>query len=307
LAAETEAIQHIDLLDSEAMSRLGQLELIASRIVEGFLSGKHRSPYKGSSVEFAEHRHYSPGDETRLIDWRVLARSDRYYIKQFEEETNLQCLLVVDASGSMGFGHSTVTKLRYAQMAAACLARMMLYQRDAVGLAVLDTGVRTFIPPRSRASHFRVLVEALGETVAIGETSLAKRLHDLAKRIKRRGMVIVCSDCFDDLDDLMNSLHHLRSRGHETILFHTMAPEELSFAFSRWSRFECLEVDGHRIDLAPASIRKEYLQRVGDFLSKLELGCGEIGCDYMPLETSRPLADALAFYLSRRAARNRVR
>ncbi|NLX58892.1 MAG: DUF58 domain-containing protein [Phycisphaerae bacterium] len=288
-----------------AMSRLGQLELIASRIVEGFLSGKHRSPYKGSSVEFAEHRHYSPGDETRLIDWRVLARSDRCYIKQFEEETNLKCLLVLDASGSMGFGHSTVTKLRYAQMASACLARMMLHQQDAVGLAVVDGSLRTFIPPRSRASHFRVLVEALRSVVAVGPTSLAGELRELGKRLRRRGMIFVLSDCFDDVEGTLNALHHLRLRGHETILFHTMAPEELSFAFSRWSRFECLETAGHRIDLDPSAIRKEYLRRVGEFLGRLEAGCGEIGCDYMPLETSRPLAEVLGHYLSRRAARVR--
>jgi uncharacterized protein (DUF58 family) len=295
-----DAVPHIDLLNPEAMSRLGQLELIATRVVEGFLSGKHRSPFKGSSVEFSEHRHYSPGDEPRMLDWRVLARSDRYYIKQYEEETNLQATIVLDASGSMAFAGSTISKFRYAQMAAACLARMMLDQRDAVGLTVIDDSLRTFVPPRSRANHFRVLMQALGDAVPRGQTALGARLHDLALRLKRRGMVIICSDCFDDLGPLLNALHHLRVRGHETILFHTMAPEELSFTFSDWSRFECLEVDGHRLDLEPARIRKEYLARVEEFLKRLRLGCGEIGCDYMPLETSRPLADALAYYLGRR-------
>ena len=143
-------MDHANLLDADAMTRLAQMEVIATRIVEGFVSGKHRSPYHGSSVEFAEHRAYSPGDEVRLIDWRVFARRDRYYIKRFEEETNVQALLVVDTSGSMAFGQSTMPKLRYAQMAAACLARLMLHQRDAVGLAVLDTQIRSYIPPRSR-------------------------------------------------------------------------------------------------------------------------------------------------------------
>ena len=154
--------EHLDLLDPAVVARLGQLELIATRIVEGFVAGKHRSPYRGCSIEFAEHRGYSPGDEMRLIDWRVLARSDRYYIKQFEEETNLQSLLVVDASGSMGFGLKTVPKLRYAQMAAACLARMMLHQGDAVGMALLGANLKMYVPPRSKASHLKALLDVLG-------------------------------------------------------------------------------------------------------------------------------------------------
>lgn len=299
----SQAVKHMDLLDPEAMSKLGKLEVIATRIVEGFISGKHRSPYKGASVEFAEHRGYSPGDEVRLIDWRVFARSDRYYIKQFEEETNLQSVLVLDASGSMAFGASTVSKLRYAQMAAACLARLMLHQRDAVGLAVLDEVVRTYIPARSRANHFGVLLDELGETRPGGETSLAGALHDLASRIKRRGLIMILSDCFDDAEDLLNALHHLRARGHEVMLLQIMAPEELSFKFDRWSRFECLEVAGTRIDLDPSVIRKEYLERVETFLERLRQGCGEIGCDYMPLSTDQSLGDALGYYLARRSAK----
>ena len=298
-----EAIEYRELLDPVALSKLGQLEVIATRIVEGFLTGKHRSPYKGCSVEFAEHRAYSPGDEVRLLDWRAYARSDRYYIKQFEEETNLQALLVLDASGSMGFGSSTVTKLRYAQMACACLARLMLNQQDAVGLAVLDTRVRSYIPARSRASHFRVLLEGLGKTKPGGETSLAAQLHDLAKRIRRRGLIMLFSDCFDDVEALLNALHHLRTRGHELLLFHTVAPEELSFSFTRWSRFECLETVGLRVDLDPLSVRSKYLERLQVFLDQLKKGCGEVECDYVPLTTDSPLGDALGYYLARRAAR----
>jgi len=300
-----EAIDCSDLLDPEALDKLGRLEVIATRIVEGFVTGKHRSPYKGCSVEFAEHRAYSPGDEIRLLDWRVYARSDRYYVKQFEEETNLQALMVLDASGSMGFGSSTVTKLRYAQMACACLARLMLHQQDAAGLAVLDTRVRRYIPARSRPSHFRVLLEGLGDTRPVGETSLAGNLHDLAKRIRRRGLIMLFSDCFDDVEALLNALHHLRARGHELLLFHVLAPEEASFSFTRWSRFECLEVAGQRIDLDPLAVRGKYLERFQVFLDRLKAGCGEVECDYVALTTDQPLGDALGYYLARRAARMR--
>jgi uncharacterized protein (DUF58 family) len=299
------ALPGADLLDPEVISRLGPLDLVAMRIVEGFLAGQHRSPFKGGSIEFAEHRNYTPGDEIRMIDWRAVARSDRYYIKQFEEDTNLQSLIVLDASGSMGFGHSTISKFRYAQMAAACLARLLLHQRDSAGLAVVDTRVRAYIPPRTNPSHFSVIVDQLARTGTGGETSLAAMLHELARRVKRRGLIMLLSDCFDDCDALLNSLHHLRARGHDLMLLHVMAPEELSFSFNKWSRFECLEIDGRKLDLDPSAVRKKYLQKVESFLARLREGCGEIGCDYCPLTTDQPLGDALAYYLRRREARVR--
>ena len=198
-------VNYLDLLDTDAVNRLGQLELIATRIVEGFVSGKHRSPYKGCSIEFAEHRSYSPGDEIRLIDWRVYARRDRYYVKQFEEETNLQVLLVVDASGSMTFGMRTVPKLRYAQMAAACLARMMLHQGDGVGLAVLEAAMSAYIPPRAKASHLQAVCQTLNQVRGGGDASLAGYLHDLATRMKRRGMFMIFSDCLSSTTAKGNS------------------------------------------------------------------------------------------------------
>ena len=284
------------------MARLGQLELLSKRVVEGLISGIHRSPFKGGCVEFSEHRAYSPGDEVRLIDWRAFARSDRYYIKQFEEETNLQATLVLDASGSMAFGQSTVTKFRYAQMASACLARLLLHQRDAVGLATIDTKVRSYIVPRSRANHFQAIIGALEHTRPRGETSLAAVLHELAARLKRRGVIILLSDAFDDVDALLNAFRHLQLRGHEVLLLHVMAPEELSFSFSRWSRFESLEIDGQRIELDPAAIRKRYLKQVETFLDRLRRGCAEMDCDYVPMSTDRPLVETLTYYLTRRSA-----
>ena len=292
-----------DWLDADAATRLGQLELIAARVVEGFVTGKHRSPFKGSTADFAEHRPYSPGDEARLLDWRVYAKRDRYYIKQFEEVTNLQATMVIDASGSMGFGLSTDSKLHYALKAAACLARMMLRQQDAIGTAIIDNGIRSYIPPRANAGHLRVLLEDFSRAEPGGKTALAKNLHELAGRLKRRGMLMIFSDCFDDLDALTNALHHLHARGHEVLLFHTMAPEELSLSFTKWSRFECLEGSGQRIDLEPAAIRKRYIERVERFLDQLKRSCAEIQCDYVPLTTDRPLGDALGRYLRWRARR----
>jgi len=294
---------HSDLLDPQAFLKIAPLEMVATRIVEGFISGHHRSPYKGGCVEFAEHRPYSAGDEIRMLDWRAFARSDRYYIKRYEEETNLQAVLVLDASGSMAFSDSTVSKLRYAQIACACLARLMLEQRDAVGLAVVDTQLRTFIPPRSNPGHLAVLIDTLSKVRPGGETALCRSWHGLGKRIKRRGLIILASDCFDDVETLVRGLRYLHTRGHELLLLHTMAPEELSFSFNKWSRFECLERSGEWLDLDPPAVRRQYLERVGAFLERLKLGCGEVRCDYMPVSTERPLGDSLAYYLARRAAR----
>ena len=301
----SQAIEQPAWLDPATVGRIGRLELIAARVVEGFVSGKHRSPYKGGTIEFSEHRHYTPGDELRLLDWRAFARSDRYYIKQFQEETNLKATVVVDASGSMAFGRSTATKFDYARMLGACLARLMLLQRDAVALALIDTAVRDYVPPRSRPGHFQALIRSLESARPGGETSLAANLADLARRIKRRGLVVLCSDCFDEVEPLLNILHQLRLRGQEVLLFHIMAPEELTFPFNHWSRFECLEVDGRRVHIDPPAARKGYLRRVGQFLEDLRQGCARIECDYVPLTTDQPLGEALALYLGRRSARAR--
>ena len=299
----SQVTNHMDLLDIEAMERIEPLEVVATRIVDGFISGKHTSRRKGGYVEFAEHRPYSPGDEIRLLDWRAFARSDRHYIKQFEEETSLQAVLVVDASGSMAFAHSTVSKLRYAQVACACLARLMLRQGDAVGTAVVDSKIRSFIPPRSNPAHFGALLEELSKVSGAGQTSLAQMLEQLTKLIKRRGLIIICSDCFDDLDGLLNALSCLHAKGHDLLLFHIMAPEELSFPFTKWSRFECLEVQGRRVDLDPGLIRKKYIQNLERFLGRLKEGCGRTRCDYAPIRTDRPIGEMLARYLLRRMRR----
>jgi len=303
----TEPASYFRLIDPKALLKLGRLELIARHVVEGFVSGKHRSPYKGFSVEFAEHREYTPGDDPRDLDWRVYARSDRYYVKQYEEETNLRAYVLLDASGSMTYEGQTVSKFRYAQFLAATLSHLMLHQQDAVGLVTFDDDVKRYIPPRSRPSHLRILLEELEATEPGGETSLSNVMHHVAERIRRRGLVILISDCFDDVDALISGLHHFRHRRHEVILLHVMAHEELTFPFRTWSQFRCLEAPSLRVALDPASVRDAYLRRVSAFLAELKRRCGEMQIDYVPLDTSTPYDDALVRYLAFRAAWGRAR
>jgi uncharacterized protein (DUF58 family) len=303
----TEPTSPLQLIDPRALVKIGRLELIARQVVEGFISGKHRSPYKGFSVEFAEHREYARGDDLRDLDWRVYARTDRYYVKQYEEETNLRAYLLVDASGSMKYAGDSVSKFKYAQFVAATLAYLMLHQQDAVGLVTFDSRLRTYVPPRSRPSHLRVLLEELDKTQPGGETSLSAIMHYVAERVRRRGLVILISDCFDDVDTLVSGLHHFRHRKHEVIVLHVMAHEELTFPFRQWSQFRCLENESTKLALDPASVRDEYLRQVSAFLADLKRRCGEMEIDYVQLDTSRPFDDALVRYLAFRAAwaRNR--
>ncbi|MHA3774449.1 DUF58 domain-containing protein [Verrucomicrobiota bacterium sgz303538] len=292
-----------DFLSVEDLTRVQGLELLASRVVDGLLSGKHRSKLKGGSAEFTEHRGYVPGDEPRLIDWKLYGKNDRYFIKQYIEQTCLQVIVVLDGSGSMDFGLNGVTKFQYARALATCLTRLVLRQTDSAGLAVLGKGLRDYIPPRANPDHFQAILQSITRAQPQGETSLAANLTELARRIKRRGLLILLSDCFDDLDSLRQALQYLRARGHEIILLHTMAPEELSFEFGGWSRFECLEVDGTYLNLDPGLVRSEYLENVRTFLSDLKRICQETGCDYQPLPTDKPLGESLAWYLKRRSAR----
>jgi len=285
----------------EALSSIGHLELLSRRVVDGFLSGKHRSTHKGGCFEFAEHRPYAAGDESRLIDWRVFGRSDRYYVKLFEEETNVQAILLVDASGSMQFGQSTLSKYDYARIACACLARLMLRQRDCVGLTSTAVGERTFIPPRSSAHHLRAIIDGLVRARAGGSTSLPSALHLVGKRLKRRSLIAIFSDCLDDLAGTARALRLLRLRGHELIVFQILAPEELNFPFSRWSRFENLESAGQHLDLDPGQIRARYLARLQSFLDELKRHCLENRCDFVPLSTDQDLGALLARYLTRRS------
>jgi len=305
---QTATPRYMRLLDPDALTKIGRLELLARGVVEGFVAGRHRSPYRGFSVEFADHREYVPGDDPSDLDWRVYAKSDRYYIKRYIEETNLRSVILLDASGSMKFtgDHAArrrgrrLSKFEYGQYLAASLAHLMIHQQDAVGLVTFDTAIRRYIPARSRSSHLRSVLEELDNTEAGDETALAPIFHDIAERIRRRGLVIIISDLFDDPEETLKALHHFRYRKHEVIVLHVMAEEEFTFPFDRWSLFRDLEVAGHRVQLDPRSIRAAYLDEVQKFIGAIERGCGQMNVDYVPMTTRRDFDVALTTYLARR-------
>ena len=313
MAERTHQPGYMRLLDPDALAKIGRLELIARGVVEGFVAGRHKSPYKGFSVEFAEHRQYAPGDDLRDLDWRVYGKSDRYYIKQYIEETNLRAMVLLDASASMKYvgkeaaAHDgrRLSKFEYGRFLAASLAYLMIHQQDAVGLVTFDEGIRRYIPPRSRASHLRVLLSELTETAAGGETSLADIFHDVAERAHRRSLIVIISDLFDEIEPLLEALHHFRYRKHEVVLLHVMAEEELTFPFEQWSDFRDLEVSSRRVQLDPRTVRATYLDHVRDFLRQLEVGCGQMSIDYIPLSTKQSFDMALAHYLAQRQGRAR--
>jgi len=295
-------------LPPETLAKLGRCELSARGVVEGFISGRHKSPFKGFSVEFAEHRQYTPGDDLRNLDWRVLARKDRYFIKQYIDETNMRVTLLLDASGSMAYAGDEaaprdgrpLSKLAYAQYIAAMLGYLLVNQQDAAGLVTFDTALRTYLPARARASQVRSILETLDQTEPGGETALAKIFHDIAERIPRRGMVVILSDLYDDPAALIQALHHFRYRRHEVLLFHIVAEEELTFPFESYTKFQDLECADNRLPIDPRTIRATYLTRMRAFLDEIEEACGRLKIDYVRMNTRVPYDQALAEYLSLR-------
>jgi uncharacterized protein (DUF58 family) len=285
------------------MAKFGRLELLARLVVEGVMAGLHKSPFKGFSVEFAEHRQYGPGDEIRHIDWRAFGKTDRYYVKEYEEETNLKAYLVVDSSASMGYAGQTISKFEHARRLAASLGYLMISQRDAVGLVTFDDSPRALIPPRSAPGHFSVLCKTLEETRPGGEAPLSSILHRLAERIWRRGLVVVISDGFDRLDDLAAALRHLRHRHHEVLLLHTLAPEEEEFSFRRSARFRDLEHPGHLLRVDPVTLRKAYLERFRAFCEELKERARGMDVDYHRASTAEPVETTLLQYLASRSRR----
>src|SRR5262245_1976466 len=232
------------LLDPEALARIGSMELVAREVVEGFVSGRHRSPYHGFSVEYADHRPYTPGDETRALDWKLLARTDKCFIKLFEEETNLRGTIVLDCSRSMSFKSGAIDKLTYGCYLAAALGYLMIRQNDSVGLAVFDRSIRCYIPPRSTPIHFRRILGQLQDQTPGHDTDVGSILHELAERIKRRGLILLISDLIDNVDEIVRGLQHFRHRHHELIVFHVMDDAELTFPYDRTTRFKDIEGSG---------------------------------------------------------------
>jgi uncharacterized protein (DUF58 family) len=288
-------------LDPAVVARLGTLELKARTIVEGFLSGLHRSPFKGFSVEFAEYRQYMPGDDLSTIDWKVYARSDRYYVKKFEEETNLDCHLMLDVSGSMAYGaHHGLTKFEYGACLAASLAYLMNRQRDAVGLTAFDERIVSMLPASSRNGHLRGVLLTLDRLKTGGTTDVSKPLHQLADSLGKRGMVILISDLLDDPAQVVRGLKHFQFRGTDVIVFHILDPDEVDFPFDRPTRFEDLETSDEVIAV-PGAVREHYVREVKGLIDRYRRELGAVGIDYQLLMTTHPLELALMSYLSTRA------
>jgi uncharacterized protein (DUF58 family) len=288
-----------DFLKPDVVSRLKNMQLRARLVVEGFVAGLHQSPYHGFSVEFAEHRPYMPGDPLKYVDWKVFAKTDRYYLKEFEEETNLKAYLLLDVSKSMDYGTVTTTKLQYATYLAAALAFLMIQQRDAVGLVLYDTELRTYLPPRSVSSYLNVLLSHLENLRPSGQTDIGKNLHAVAERIRRRGLVVVLSDFLDDPSKILSGLRHFRHDGHEVLAFHILDPMERSFAFRGDTKFIDLESE-EEMPTQPWHIRRDYRRLLQQFVETLKRGCREQRVDYNLLDTSVPYDTALFQYLTKR-------
>jgi uncharacterized protein (DUF58 family) len=287
-------------LDSQVLNRLMHLTLMAHSPMEGSVSGLHKSPHRGSSVEFAEYRNYVPGDDIRRLDWRVFARTDRFFLKEYEAETNLRCYFVLDASGSMRFGQSPGGKLAYAKRLIATLAYLTAHQGDASGLICAMAKSAPEIPPRRNPAHLKILFEALDKAEARGETGLIAALHDLAERVRRRALVVVVSDFFCDLEALLNCFQHLRFQKHDLVIFQLLDRAELDFQFDRPVRFVDLE-SSSSIVTEPSSIREEYLRQFRLFLEQLRGGCNEFGVDYRQVVTDQDYERVLADFLVERA------
>ncbi|MCY3024170.1 MAG: DUF58 domain-containing protein [Planctomycetota bacterium] len=295
-----DATGKIELLDTATLARLSNMQLLAKAVVEGFIMGLHKSPYRGFSVEFAEYRAYAPGDDIKHIDWKVYAKTDRYYVKLFEEETNLACHVVLDASGSMAYGSQPLTKLQYAARMSACLLYFMMGQRDAAGLAIFDTAVRTFLPARLRQSHLQHILTTLEDCQPGGETDLAQPLHNVAETIKKRGLVVLISDLLGDIEPLSYALQHLKFAGHDVIVFQVLDPHEMDFPFDQVTEFTDLE-SGEKLTTAGRSIRDQYLKQFNAHQAAIRDALADLKIDYALFDTRMPLDAALAEYLYKRA------
>lgn len=271
----------------------------ARLVVEGFIAGLHRSPYHGFSVEFAEHRQYMPGDSLRNIDWKVYGKTDRYFVKEFEEETNLKAYLLLDVSGSMGYSSNGINKLEYSSYLCAALSYLMLKQRDSVGLVIFDQKIKKYIPPKSTLSHLHNLLRELDKLSPSEPTNISSALHQMAERIKRRGLIILLSDLFEQPEEIISGLKHFRHKKHEVIVFHILDPKERSFAFEDEAVFKDLETN-EEIMTSPWQIRKEYQDRLKELLNRYTLECRESLIDYVLLDTSVPFDRALFSYLNKR-------
>ncbi len=301
--APTSTSRDLRFLDPAVIARLGTMELKARTVVEGFLSGLHRSPYKGFSVEFAEYRQYLPGDDLSTIDWKVYARSDRHYVKKYEEETNLECHLLLDVSASMGYrGAAPMSKLEYGSVLAASLAFLMNRQRDATGLIAFDERIAFRMPAGARPGHLHALLLALERLQPGTRSDVGRPLHQLAEALVKRSLVVLISDLLDDPEPVIKGLRHLKFRGTDVVVFQLLDPNELTFPFRGASRFTDLE-STDEVTADPASVRTAYLRELASLTLRYDRELRGSGIDYVQLDTSQPLDFALLTYLSARARR----
>ncbi len=299
-----------DLISAEDRGHTAGLQLFARQVVEGFCGGLHRSPHKGISVEFKQHRQYVHGDEIRHLDWRVFGKTDRFYIREYEEETNLRSTLLLDCSGSMGYEAASsqgpkTTKLQYASRLAACFAYLMLGQQDSVGVATFDDRIREIVPNRSTPSHLQSLVDVMERCEAGGEGDIGEVLGLLSAKLGRRGLVVILSDCFGDADSLLKGLAQLRHYRHEVIIFQIWDRDELEFPFKQWTRFDCLEMEGLKQMVDPAHMRSAYMENLARFRDELQQICNRTRIDLVPMITDQPYAKALASYVASRSRKRR--
>jgi uncharacterized protein (DUF58 family) len=288
-------------LEPEALARVKNLSMVARGVVEGSMTGLHASPYKGFSVEFAEHREYTAGDDPRHLDYKMLARTERLYIKQYEEETNMRVQILLDTSGSMSYSHAAkITKYDYGAYLTAILSYMMTRQQDSVGLTTFDTEIRLDMPARSSPRHFNEMMHQLEGIKPGNETGIAETLHKLANRFKKRCLIVLISDLYDEPEAVMRALHHFRHRRHEVIVFQVFDKAEIDFPFRETTAFHDLETN-ERIQIDPAYVRDVYIEQIEQFIESYRRGCAESHIDYVMTDTTTPYDFMLSRYLTKRA------
>jgi uncharacterized protein (DUF58 family) len=291
-------------LDPATLAKIDGLDLKARLVVEGYIAGLHKSPYQGISVEFAEHREYAPGDDIKHVDWKVWSRTDKLYLKQYEEETNLITYLLLDTSESMRYKSNGVSKLDYARYIAAAVSYLVLQQQDSVGLATFDHEVRQYLRPSTHPSHLKQLLHTMDVTTAAEKTNVSAIFHDLAERFKKRGLIVILSDLFDEVPSLLAGLKHFRHRRHEVVIFHVLDPAEIDFPFQDTTLFKGLENLPHVLS-EPRALRKAYQEEFQQFMTEVQRGCRGNNIDHILMRTDQRLDIALSAYLAARMARRK--
>lgn len=290
----------LNFLDPSVLTGLDNLELRARVVVEGFLSGLHKSPHRGFSVEFNDYRHYHRGDDMRHVDWKLYARSDKFYIKQYEDETNVRCMILLDTSASMDYSSGSMSKLNYGITLASALAYFIMRQRDSVGLITFDDEVRNYLPARTRQPHLMRILRTLASVKSGTRTNVVKPLTDLASTLNKKSMVILITDMLDDEERIVSTLQNLRAMGNDVITFQVMDADELTFPFNEASEFIDME-NNETFITSPAAIRSAYLDNLNEFLAYCKKQCQKSGVDYCLLNTAEPLDQALSSYMTKRA------